>query len=309
MQLYFKYDLRFIQLSFKHRWLRPLEYGYKMQKTLKFLFSTRPTLFWIQLPPNFLLHVAWLYKTLFAPTLRVIADCHNATLRAPWVKIPGTIALLKHCDLVIVHNQAVLDQALALGISPDKVQVLEDPPAQITVPEPAASLQLPHPLVVCPCSFNADEPIQAVIEAARLAPDMMVALTGNPARARGLHGLTELPANVKLTGFLSEADFNTLLLEADLILGLTKLDGIQLSVASEAIGLGKPLVLSNTKTLQTLFYQGAVFVDSSQPDSIVQGCRDALANLPSLKAAINDLKTKREQAWKQEANRILDELL
>lgn len=308
MQPYFDYDLEFIRLSFKYRWLRPFEYILKAQKTLSFLLARRPSLFWIQLPPNFLLHLSYLYQKILSPKTKIIADCHNATFRSPWIRIPGTVSLLNHCDLVIVHNQFVLDQAISLGIHPDKIQVLEDPPAQIAFSNQSSTRRWPHPLVVFPCSFNTDEPIQEVLEASLLAPNITFALTGNPNRARGIHILSGLPTNVKLTGFLSESDFNHLLHEADVILGLTKLDGIQLSVANEAIGIGKPLVLSNTKTLSSLFNQGAIFVESSQPQSIAQGCINALRKADLLSHEAQSLRVEREKHWQKQADFILNTL-
>ena len=308
MQPYFDYDLEFIRLSFKHRCLRPLEYVFKAQRTFKFLLERKPNLFWIQLPPNFLLHLSYLYRKLISPTTKIVGDCHHGIFCSPWVKVPGTVSLLNHCDLVIVHSKFLRDQALSLGIHPDKIQILEDPPAQVAIPEQASIRQWPHPLAVFPCSFAVDEPIQELLEASRLVPDITFALTGNPHRARGSHNFLNLPPNVKLTGFLSESDFNHLLHEADVILGLTKLDGIQLSAASEAVGIGKPLVLSNTKTLHSLFHRGPVFVDSSQSQAIAQGCLDALSKVDSLTCEIRSLKAEREKSWQKQAGLIMDAL-
>jgi len=308
MQSYFEYELVFITFSSKYRWIRPFEYLFKALKTLVLLFAHRPDVCWIQLPPNFILHITILFKWLFNNQTRMIADCHNATFRSPWIKIPGTVNFLNRCDVVIVHNSSIGEEANALGVLQEKILILEDPPARIKQPENLTIGEISHPLIVCPCSFNRDEPIQEIIQAAQLSPNISFALTGNPDRARGIHCLTDLPDNVKLTGFLSETDFNCLLHQADLILGLTKLDGIQLSVANEAIGIGKPLVLANTQTLQKLFYQGAIFVNPLEPESIAQGCRDAIKQLDTLSRDIHILKTERDNIWLRQANSILESL-
>lgn len=305
MQSYFKYELYFISISFQNKYLRVVEYLYKALKTLLILLFHCPDIFWIQLPPNFILHLAILFKNLLHPKMQIVADCHNATFRSPWVKIPYTISFLNRCDLVIVHNSSVLDQATALGVNKNKLLVLEDPPASIKIPEHIEKTKIIHPLLVCPCSFNADEPIQEIIEAARLIPNIAFYLTGNSNRAKGLHSLTNLPHNVKITGFLTEDEFNLLLFESDLIMGLTKLDGIQLSVANEAVGIGKPLVLANTKTLKAMFYRGAVFVDALEPKSIAQGCQEALMNINNLSQEIDELRVDRKAKWSEQAGKVI----
>jgi hypothetical protein len=310
MQNYFGYNLVFISFALKYRWLRWLEYIFKLTRTLILFFTYRPKVFWVQLPPNFILHIIILLKILFANNMKIVSDCHNATFRSPWIKIPGTIYCLNKCDAVVVHNSSVLSEAIKLGIKKDCLVVLEDPPAEIGMPKhlQETSKVSSNPLLVFPCSFNADEPIKEIIEAARLAPDISFALSGNFNRARGIHSLSSLPNNIELTGFLSETEFDKLLYRADLILGFTKLDGVQLSVANEAVGIGKPLVLSDTQLLKKLFYKGAVFVNSNSPESVVEGCRTALAKLDTLSHEVRELKTERDQSWRQEAQQVLRKL-
>ncbi|MEZ5643416.1 MAG: hypothetical protein R3E70_15550 [Burkholderiaceae bacterium] len=76
-------------------------------------------------------------------------------------------------------------------------------------------------------------------------------------RAKGF--VERAPANVRFTDYLALDEFNGLLLGCDLVLGLTTIEGIQLSVANEAIGAGKPLVLSDTTILRELFGAAGMF--------------------------------------------------
>ncbi|WP_287453911.1 glycosyltransferase [Leptolyngbya sp. UWPOB_LEPTO1] len=296
MQAFFGYEFCSVGFSFRNRAFRGLEYFIKCFYTFILLIRKQPDVLWIQLPPNFLLHLAHLYKRVFNPRLLIVADSHNATFRKPWIDILGTRTLLNHCNSITVHNTWVRSQAIELGLKSAAIVVLEDPPATIQASD-APAWQIHRPWLVCPCSFNRDEPIQVIIEAAQLAPDLTFILTGNPERARGIHDLSKLPDNVILTGFLAAAEFDQLLFGADAILGFTRLDGIQLSVANEALGVCKPIVLSNTNTLKTLFYKGAIYVDSNDPNEIAQGCYQAIQQTAQLSQAISELRREREAAW------------
>lgn len=301
MESYFGYDLRHISLSFKHKLLRPWEYVIKAWQSLGLMLRQRPKILWVQMPPAPLLYLVFAYKTLLNRRVKLVADCHNATFRAPWIKFPGVVALLNRCDVVIVHNDAVALQAKGLGIRPDRTQVLLDrvqPLAQGSgFAEVAKRLDLKAPWFLIPCSFNADEPIDEILTAAQQAPDLTFVLTGNPSRAKGRHDLSKAPSNVKFPGFLPEAQFNALLYNATAVVGLTKLDGIQLSVANEALGCGRPMVLANTSLLQRLFPSGAVYVNPMDAQDLVAGCRQAQAESDRLTAEVQTLKAQRANQW------------
>jgi len=307
MAAYFNYELEFVALSFKNRLLRPFEYVIKALKTLGLLVSRSPQVVWLQLPPTILLYLGYLYKATLKRDAIIIADCHNATFRKPWIALPGIVRLLNSCSLVLVHSEQVEQQAKDLGIAPDLVCLLEDPPSVIE-PDSGASgtsdaiapkqpIPYAHPWALCPCSFNRDEPIGELIAAAGLAPEITFVITGKPSRAKGIHDLSNLPKNVVLSGFLPLDRFDELLLSADVVLGLTKLDGIQLSAAVEAIGAGTPMVLSNTTLLKKLFYKGAIYVDSNIPKSIAQGAQQAIAGHSTLTQAVVELRKERQLAW------------
>lgn len=302
MKEYFDYQNIFNEFAFKNRLLRPLEYLFKSVKTIAIYIGEKPDTVWIQLPPSFLLHLTFLYKCLFNRSLIVVADCHNALFRKPWIKIPGTVSLLNRCDFVLVHNNAVKQDARNNKIRNSLIHVLEDPPA--SVESNVLTHQFTQPTLLFPCSFNKDEPIAELLAAARLVPELDFVITGNTHRAAGIHDLSKLPENVELAGYMSSTDFDELISNVDAILGLTYLDGIQLSVASEALGAGKPMVLSDTNTLRTLFYQGAVFVDSLSPDSIAKGCVEALANREKLKNEVKLLRAARMSKWLKQAGSL-----
>jgi len=308
MQSYFGYSLHHISLSFKQKLLRPFEYVIKAWRSLQLMLRQRPAIIWVQMPPVPLLYLVFAYKWLIDPQVKLVADCHNATFRAPWIQFPGVVALLNRCDSVIVHNHQIAAQAEAFGVASEQIQVLLDRVQPLAegngFAEVETKLSLTSPWFLIPCSFNADEPIAEILEAARQAPELTFVLTGNPNRAKGRHDLSQVPANVKFSGFLPEHQFNALLYNATAVLGLTKLDGIQLSVANEALGCDRPMVLANTSLLQQLFPKGAVYVDPLDPQDLVAGCQQAQQDSDRLTTEVTALKAERAEQWLASAGPI-----
>jgi glycosyltransferase involved in cell wall biosynthesis len=289
------------------RVLRPAQYLANGMKTLSLLRSRRPGVVWVQLPQVPLLTVALLYKRWFDPRVRIIADCHNRILNPPWSNWPGLTAQLNACDVVVVHNTAVTPKVLALGVRPDLLRLLEDPPATIRG-EPTSTLSFPHPWMLFLASFNPDEPVQELFEAARLAPDIHFVLAGDANRATGRHSIGSHPKNVILPGYLNGADLDVAISSADAVLALTKLEDAQLSSAGEAIGAGRPMVLSDTPVTRELYYKGGVFVDTYSPASIVKGCREAIEGGERLAAQSLALRDERHARWRAQAESISEVL-
>lgn len=304
MQSHFGYEIEFLTFAFHNRYWRPLEYLIKSYTTLGLLLRKQPQTIWIQLAPTVLLYVAYLYKLLFNRKLKIIADCHNVVFRNPWIRLPGVVSLLNRCDMVLVHNESFKERALAAGMMNKCLYVLEDRPATLECLELQQQSRFSHPWVLFPCSFYIDEPIATVLAAAQLAPDITFVLTGNMNRAKGIHDLNSIPSNVELTGFLPTPEFDMLLCNTDAILALTIFDDVQVCTANEAVGIGKPLVISETKLLKKLFYKGAVYVNSLSPESIAQGCREAIARKNELIQETIELKAERNQRWLSQARKI-----
>ena len=129
-------------------------------------------------------------------------------------------------------------------------------------------------------------------------------LAGDANRAAGRHDIARLPENVVLPGYLTGADLDSAIASADAILALTKLDDAQLSSAGEAIGAGRPMVLSDTPVTRDLYYQGGVFVDTYSPASILKGCRAAIEGGARLAAESLALRDERYARWRSQAESI-----
>jgi glycosyltransferase involved in cell wall biosynthesis len=297
MQSFFGWSLTYFGFQSDQRLLRPLEYIVKFLRTIVLLAQTRPRVLWVQIAPTPLLYAAHLYRALARPRPVVIADCHSSVFRFPWIKTPGLRALLNRTDMVLVHNAITASQAAGIGVDPSRILILEDRPASIEGTGDVTTSSAPRPWILHPNSFAEDEPVAEVFAAAKSLPDVTFLVTGRIERARGRHDLSTIPANVRLTQFLPTAEYEQLLRSADAVLGLTLFDGVQLSVANEAVGAGTPMVLSDTKVLRELFDEGAVYVDSRDPVAIARGVKEALSNHQTLRAGVQRLKERRDAKW------------
>ena len=256
-------------------------------RTLQALLAMRPDVVWVQLPQVPLLWVALFYRCLFRRSAILVADCHNKMFRPPWSRFPLGIRLLAWCNLVLVHNDDVLDAALALGVPRACLSVVEDPPASFGTPEACELFKdIPRPWLVFPSSFAEDEPLDELLQAAASVPEMSFLITGNVRNCRQPELLTSKPENVHFVGFLSNENFDNLITSCDAVVALTRYDGIQLSVCGEAVGAGKPMLISDTNTLRRLFPAGSVFVKPDNASEIASGARQLMARLPELRNAV-----------------------
>ena len=205
-------------------------------------------------------------------------------------------------EAIIGHNAEVHEIAARRGIDRARLVTLETRPAPLTVIATPRSPE--RPVVLVPCSFQDDEPIPALLEAARLLPTFDFRLTGNPARAEAAGYTASAPNNVSFTGYLDAADYTKLLIHADIVLGLTTIDGIQLSAANEAVGAGRPMVLSDTTLRRDVFGAAALFAHND-PASLSQALLQAQADLPGLAAKSVQLKQQREERWQGQAKNCL----
>jgi glycosyltransferase involved in cell wall biosynthesis len=301
------FDCVFLPLAYKGRshTMRLLHYALLGARTVHLLARRRPPTVWLQLPQMPLLWAALVYRLLFDRHARVVADCHNAVFKPPWSRVPWGLSQLRRCDAVLVHNQDVRAQALSLGVPAERLRVLEDvpplrDPAQPPPPLPAAFAGRPRPWVVFVGSYGTDEPVAEVLRAAAALPGV-VAITGRLGNARrNGHDIGHPPANVVLTDYLPVADFEALLVHCDVVLALTRFDGIQLSVCNEALGFGRPMVVSDTPLLRRLFGSAGVMVDSADPAAIARGVLRAWDEALPRARASRLLAQRRRQQWQAE---------
>lgn len=304
MREYWGYELKHIHTAFgKNIFSKALDYLIKTSKTFYVLAKERPDQLWIQLPPSLLLHIAYIYKIIFKNDCQIIADLHNSMLRDKWINFPLARKLLNRMDVVLAHNRSVKEELEQLGIKPEIISVLEDYPFKYEDNPDISSESDKEKYVIFPCSFDIDEPIMTVVEAAKLT-DAKFYITGNHKKFdKSANG--NIPENIVFTGYISKAEYESLLLNASVVLGMTTRQNVQLSVANEGLSSAKPLILSNTKTLKELYCDAAYFVDNDDPKELADAVSYSLENIDAMSKRTEQLRVKRLDRWKGQAEAVM----
>ncbi|MGZ6793434.1 MAG: glycosyltransferase, partial [Mycobacteriales bacterium] len=144
--------------------------------------------------------------------------------------------------------------------------------------------------VVFPAGWAPDEPVAALLEAARLLPGTRFAVTGTPPA-----GLV-LPPNVRATGQLPREQFLALLAGAPVVLALTTREHTMQRAAYEAVAAGRPVVASGTAALRGYLGDAACYADGTGP-GIAGAVTRALADLPRLEAEATVVRDEHERAF------------
>lgn len=308
------FQLRFvngIQFKSSHRILnlaaKVFEYFCKFFETIGVIILRRPVICIAQNPPFLTIIAAYLGMLLCLRRPRIIADCHNVVFREPWLDAPGAKASVKLTDNFLVHNHDIYAQLEGLAFPIPKAIVLETRP---TVVKPTISPEFHSPVLkeslssgrlslLVPLAWKPDEPLEEIVAMGTLLPEFDILLTGEKGSRSPLRSTA--PSNVKFTGFLSKQDYDNVLQHATIIVGLTTVEGIQMSVANEAVGAGRPMVLSGTNTTRRLFHKGAVYVESHTAAGIAAAVQAASPILDQLRKESLELRQERFQRWSEQA--------
>jgi glycosyltransferase involved in cell wall biosynthesis len=270
-------------------------------KTARILRRERPDAVFVMTPPLFAaLPAFWYARTHNA---RIVLDAHSAAFMHPrwrhfqWLQR----ALCRRAAATLVHNDHVASVVRAGGAH---AIVVRDVPIAYQRVE---TFQRPEEFTVAVvCSFNYDEPVEAIVGAAAQLPDVRFFITGNPRHLRP-ELKAQLPPNAVLTGFLSAEAYGGLLQGADAVMALTTRDHTMLRGAYEAIYQGTPVVVSDWPVLRAAFDDGAVHV-GSDADAIAAGIRKLRSNLADYRAGAARLRTRKLDAWQSTRKAILGSL-
>jgi hypothetical protein len=255
--------------------------------TIAILARERPDVVLVQTPPVFGAVLATLYGLLF-PATRVLLDAHSGNFFSR--KWRWSLGLHRWCSrraaMTIVHMSSLLPVLERWGAPAMELGYVFE--AGLPLTEPSAALP-PGANLVVPCSFNADEPVELVFEAARRLPGVTFHLTGKAERMPASQQ-RRLPENVRLTGYLSVPAYLGLLSAADAVLALTTQDQTFQTGGAEAVWLARPLILSNWPELRQVFARGTVFVPHTV-EGLVAGVREMQARHAQLSAEMRLLKS------------------
>jgi len=248
----------------------PLRYASAAVRTWQLLDRRRPVRVVAVAPPVVAPIVAALWC--WAHRRALVVDCHTGTFhsrRWAWAR-PLFRLLLPRCRAVLVHTHEALALVTDWGapglLLPDD---LPDP-----VPEPTSHRAAATVLVAG--SLDDNEPVAETFAAAALAPDLCFRVTGDPDRLPASLRVAA-PANVVLTGYLPNPAFLAEMASAWVVAALSTDPHIMNRAAFEAVGLGRPLVLSDFEGLRARFGPAALFTPN-RPPAMALAIRQALGD-------------------------------
>ncbi len=287
------YDTKYFPSDSNLLMVKIFSYFVRGFKTASYLFREKPDVVWLQLPPSFLLHIAFFVRALSSQKFKIVCDMHNSAFREKWIKFPFFLTLLNKSDVIIVHNESVYLLAKSCGIHSAKLFVLEDMPVNYDM----SVSRVEENTILFPCSFDVDEPVSVVVSAAKLLPWCEFIVTGDYKKKLDSAVYLAAPRNVKFVGYLSKDSYLQLLFSTTIVLGLTLRDNVQLSVANEGLSANKPLVLSDSAVLKSMFEGGGAFVDPMSAESIAGGIACVLEGVEKYRREVVRVKARRLQSW------------
>jgi glycosyltransferase involved in cell wall biosynthesis len=200
-----------------------------------------------------------------------VIDCHTGAFHSwkwEWTT-PMLRWICRRAAAALVHTE--FDETLVRSWGAPVLLVPDD------VPDPGQatpSRQATRPCVVVAGSLDQNEPVAMTLAAAALLPEVDVRLTGDPQRVLATVQRAA-PPNAVFTGWLDYSRFLGELVTANVVAVFSTDPYIMNRAAFEAVGLRRPLVLSDLEGLRARFGQGALF-SPNEPEAMAATLRQAL---------------------------------
>lgn len=277
------------------------KYAVQWIRTARILRREQPDTVFVMTPPVFAALPAFWYA--WRRGKNVVLDAHTAAFVMPrWRSFQWLQRMLcRRAVTTLVSNEHLAAAVRSAGghatLVPDVPVIFRN---RDSFPRPTSFS------VAVVCSFTFDEPLPAILEAARMLPNVRFFITGDP-RHFPLHVARQLPPNATLTGFLSTPAYGGLLADADVVLVLTTLDHTMLRGAYEAIYQGTPVIVSNWPILREAFSEGAIHVDNSA-DDIVTAIRTVAASPERYRAGAERLRKAKLARWESTRHAIVERI-
>lgn len=279
--------------------------------TLRLFARERPTLVFVLNQPVFLVLAAYLYS--HVRRCPYVIDHHSGAFnyrQAKW-SLPLLRLLCRHASLSIVTNPHHAEILRGWGC---RVRVIADVPFDFAMREEGPPLdEIPaagsfrerrsdRSSVVMVSTFSRDEPLEAVLEAARRLPEVDFYVTGSLKRA-DKRLLVRAPLNVTFTDFLPDRDYVALLRTSQAVLALTTRDHTLQRGAYEALSLGRPIITSDWPLLREVFCRGAVYT-RNDARSIEGAIQSTLQREDQLASQVRDLRAERRNRFESLAGEL-----
>jgi glycosyltransferase involved in cell wall biosynthesis len=271
-------------------------------RTLWILYQKRPKTVIVMAPPLPLVALAWVESKLTSS--RLIIDAHTGVFNDPkWAwTLRAFMWFARRSTATVVTNRQLVDRLEQAGVNAIS---LHDPPLPLPLESSravAASDEVAEKSVIVPCSFSSDEPIDAIIAAAKELPDVSFYITGTVSRNVSTNS-ANIPTNVRFTGYLQKEAYEDLLRSVGMVLALTTRELTMQRAGYEALAYHKPLLTSNTRVLREYFTKGTMFT-SPHPENIRAGVVECLDNRDSLANEMAILHQQKLTGWDSELDKV-----
>ena len=281
---------------------RLLRYLRSMWRTVRAIHRARPGVV-IATNPSLLLGLLLLALRRWYG-FSLVSDAHYVGIRAlrGGRLVQGVLDFHNaRADLVIVTNERQATYVTSLGgrafVCPDPLPDLSGYSASVPVPDKAVFLI---------CSFERDEPFEAVFQAfaGLQQAGYTLFVSGRYARA----GID--PAHfpwVRFLGYVSEQEYYAYLHSCAVTVDLTELEDCLLCGAYEALAARRPLVISDTRALRDYFGAAAVLTDNSA-EKIAQSVQHAYASRNDLTQEVSQWLARNEEYMGERVATLLEQL-
>jgi glycosyltransferase involved in cell wall biosynthesis len=221
--------------------------------TIQTLFRTRPEVVFAQCPSVVLVALTAVLKPFFG--YRLIIDAHNITfeyLEKPRFLLSRLVRFsLRRSNLVLVSNEGLFAVVSNAGgeplVLPDRLPRIEakNPPSIWGKGEAITAVTLIS-------SFDPDEPVEEFIQAfLEVSPPARLFVTGRKAKAPQL--LRYAGERITFTDYLPRSEYEALISSSVLLVDLTTMDNCLVCGAYEALSVGKPVLLSDSRANREMF--------------------------------------------------------
>ncbi len=276
-----------------------VRYPLSVLKTLFVLWKYRGERVFVQFPSMFLAALACFMKPLLRYALVVDRHTDFSLELAPPYGWKDRLILflsaytLRRADLTIVTNSEMAAGVEAQG---GRSFVLPDPYPDFEA-APARAAEKPLEILFV-STWAEDEPILEVMEACRvLGPEVRVHVSGKM-KKKFEAAVAGAPSNFIPTGFLSDEKYFERMSSADCVMAITTRPATLVCGAYEAISLGKPLLLGDSRVLREYFHQGALYTCGTSSD-IADRLRELPGRLPELQGEILRFREQSRADWEK----------
>jgi glycosyltransferase involved in cell wall biosynthesis len=268
----------------------PLKYVLQAIRTLLVLFKERPHAVHVQTPPFVAGLVVYLYCRLSGA--KFVLHYHSAAFARIWdwaKPLQGYIARRATTNIVTNNHWAGIVNSWG-----GHTLVMVDP--YLDLPESEPFHVEPSFNVAFVSTFAEDEPLETVLQAAELLPEVHFYITGDK-RKKTARFFENAPPNVTFTGFLDpDKQYPGLLRAVDAVMVLTTRNYTLQLGGCEATAVGKPLITSDWPYLREVFPKGTVYVTDTA-ESIKGGILQLMQDYDRLSEEIIVLRREGQQDW------------